>query len=230
VASGARARSRRQREGLQRPRGCRPGPGTRPRCVVAVEPDAGVGGPGGGDGVPAGMGVRPRRGPGWQRAFPPRCRQRCDLRGWLVGLPGLEPGTSSLSGFCTGAHFPRIAWMTCANDVPLTTAGDRWRVAQTWTRHAPLAGAAALRVADLAWQGRPPPAAPDKRTRPATALLGGALGGSGPGTSPCIDGLSLASGMVVPQRSARSNHGHDGGCLGLRAARLPEGVTAMVTT
>ena len=50
--------------------------------------------------VPAGMGVRPQRGPGRQRTRPARCRQRCDLRRWVVGLPGLEPGTSSLSGFC----------------------------------------------------------------------------------------------------------------------------------
>ena len=49
-------------------------------------------------GVPAGTGVRPQRGPGRQGAFPAGCRQRCDLRRWLVGLPGLEPGTSSLSG------------------------------------------------------------------------------------------------------------------------------------
>jgi hypothetical protein len=47
--------------------------------------------------VPAGMGVRPQRGPGRQRARPARCRQRSDLRRWVVGLPGLEPGTSSLS-------------------------------------------------------------------------------------------------------------------------------------
>jgi hypothetical protein len=60
----------------------------------------------------------------------------------------------------------------------------------------PLVGAAARRVAGLAWQGRPPPAAPDKRAPPATALLGGALAGSGPGTSPCIDGLSLGSGGI----------------------------------
>jgi hypothetical protein len=52
-------------------------------------------GPEGPMGVPAGMGVRPQRGPGSQRALPARCRQRCDLREWLVGLPGLEPGTSS---------------------------------------------------------------------------------------------------------------------------------------
>jgi hypothetical protein len=44
-----------------------------------------------------GLGVRPQRGPGSRRALPGRCRQRPDLREWLVGLPGLEPGTSSLS-------------------------------------------------------------------------------------------------------------------------------------
>jgi hypothetical protein len=46
---------------------------------------------------PAGMGVRPQRGPSRQRARPARCQQRSDLRRWVVGLPGLEPGTSSLS-------------------------------------------------------------------------------------------------------------------------------------
>jgi hypothetical protein len=53
--------------------------------------------PAGPMGVTAEMGVRPQRGPGPQRAPPAPCRQRCDLRRWLVGLPGLEPGTSSLS-------------------------------------------------------------------------------------------------------------------------------------
>ena len=48
--------------------------------------------------VPAGMGVRPQRGPSRRRARLARCRQRSDLRRWVVGLPGLEPGTSSLSG------------------------------------------------------------------------------------------------------------------------------------
>jgi hypothetical protein len=52
--------------------------------------------------VPAGMGVRPQRGPSRQRALPARCRQRCDLRRLVVGLPGLEPGTSSLSGIFAG--------------------------------------------------------------------------------------------------------------------------------
>jgi hypothetical protein len=44
---------------------------------------------------------------------------------------------------------------------PRNPAGDRWEplgsdgVAQTWTRHVPLVGAAALRLADLGWQGDP---------------------------------------------------------------------------
>jgi hypothetical protein len=63
--------------------------------------------------VPAGMGVRPQRGPSRQRARPARCRQRSDLRRWVVGLPGLEPGTSSLSAIqgsapC-GPLFPQLA-------------------------------------------------------------------------------------------------------------------------
>jgi hypothetical protein len=47
--------------------------------------------------APAGIGVRPQRGPSRQPALLARSRQRSDLRRWVVGLPGLEPGTSSLS-------------------------------------------------------------------------------------------------------------------------------------
>jgi hypothetical protein len=47
--------------------------------------------------VPARIGVRPQRGPSRQPTLPARYRQRSDLRRWVVGLPGLEPGTSSLS-------------------------------------------------------------------------------------------------------------------------------------
>jgi hypothetical protein len=36
-------------------------------------------GPAGPMGLPAGMGVRPQRGPGWRRAFAACCRQRSDL-------------------------------------------------------------------------------------------------------------------------------------------------------
>jgi hypothetical protein len=39
-----------------------------------------VDGPGGPMRVEPGIGVRPQRGPGWQRALPARYRQRCDLR------------------------------------------------------------------------------------------------------------------------------------------------------
>jgi hypothetical protein len=73
------------------------GLGARPRCVVVAEPDARVGGPGGARDVPAGMGLRPQCGPSRQRVLLARGRQRSDLRRWVVGLPGLEPGTSSLS-------------------------------------------------------------------------------------------------------------------------------------
>ena len=41
-------------------------------------------------------------------------------------------------------------------------------------------------------------AAPDKRAPPGNRLARGALAGSGPGTSPCIDGPSPTAGMVVP--------------------------------
>jgi hypothetical protein len=81
------------------PRGCHPVLGARPRCVVVVEADARVGGPGGRWACRLGSGAA-QRGPGWQRALSARCLQRCELRGWVVGLPGLEPRTSSLSAKC----------------------------------------------------------------------------------------------------------------------------------
>ena len=43
-------------------------------------------------------------------------------------------------------------------------------------------------------------AAPDKRAPPGNRLARGALAGSGPGASPCIDGLSWVTGMAVPER------------------------------
>ena len=125
---------------------------------------------------------------------------------WLslvVGLGGLEPPTSSLSGFCTRACFCRVAPATWANDVLLETAANRsapMACGSDVDRARPLAGAATLRLADLAW-ARQTPADYPRQASPARAiaLLGGALAGSGPGTSPCIDGLSLTSGMVVPR-------------------------------
>ena len=94
---------------------------------------------------------------------------------------------------------------------PLGTARVRWDVDQTWTRHVPLVGAAARRVADLGWQDRPPPAAPTSEPRLGDRLVRGSPGGVWARTSPCIDGLSLATGMVVPQRPACSTM-RDGGC------------------
>jgi hypothetical protein len=99
--------------GVRSVRGWRPAPGAggRPRRELAVAAAGLVssgwvgttvsGGRGGGpSGRPpargaSGDGVRPQRGPGRQRAFLAGCRQRCDLREWVVGLAGLEPAASS---------------------------------------------------------------------------------------------------------------------------------------
>ena len=58
----------------------------------------------------------------------------------LVGLAGLEPAASSLSGFCPRACFRRMAPATCANDLPLETAGDRCEPLGSdgmWTKRGP---------------------------------------------------------------------------------------------
>jgi hypothetical protein len=115
--------------------------------------------------------------------------------------------------------------MTCGNDVPL---GDRWRPLGSdgmWPKRgqARLArgGSSAPCVADLAEARQTPAGCPRQANPPGSRLARGSPGGVWARDIPCIDGLSLASAMVVPQRSVCSNHGHDGG-LGLRA-RLPEG-------
>jgi hypothetical protein len=101
-------------------------------------------------GLPAGMGVRPQRGPGSQRALPACCRQRSDLRRWLVGLPGLEPGTSSLSGMFAGCvqaarqgggqFTGRMAVTVVVRSVPWLTLRYGTRVARPATRTAPSLG------------------------------------------------------------------------------------------
>jgi hypothetical protein len=48
-----------------------------------------------------------------------------ELRKWLVAWQDLNLGTSSLSGFCARACFPRTALGTWANDAPLETAANR---------------------------------------------------------------------------------------------------------
>jgi hypothetical protein len=69
-------------------------------------------------------------------------------------------GTSSLSGFCPQARFPRMTPATWANDVPLETAGDRYEPLGSdgmWTKrgpshdHQPAAGS---RVSMPAWLDR----------------------------------------------------------------------------
>jgi hypothetical protein len=57
-----------------------------------------------------------------------------------VGLGGVEPPTSSLSGFCPQACFRRIAPATCANDLPLENVGDRCEPLGSdgvWTKRGP---------------------------------------------------------------------------------------------
>ena len=84
----------------------------------------------------------------WQESQGPRCNSG------VVGLPGLEPGTSSLSGFCPQARFPRMAPATWANDVPLETAGDRYEPLGPdgmWTKRGPTPRRRAIRWAWIRW-------------------------------------------------------------------------------
>jgi hypothetical protein len=85
------------------------------------------------------------------------------------------------------------------------TAGDRCEPLGSdgvWTKRGP--GMPACGGSGAPRRGprlaRETPAGCPRQASPAwaIALLGGALAGSGPGTSPCIDGLSLVTGMVVP--------------------------------
>src|SRR5215204_1136995 len=92
-----------------------------------------------------------------------------------VQPPGLFPqdGTCDLGERCTAGD-----------------TGDRYEPLGSdgmWTKRGPgtpARGAATLRLADLAWQGRPPPAAPTSEPRLAIALVGGALAGLGQGHPP----------------------------------------------
>jgi Protein of unknown function (DUF4242) len=103
--------------------------------------------------------------------------------------------------------FPRIAPATWANEAPLETVVNR---------SAPMAcrpnvdqarrSRGQRRSASRTLPGKADPRRlpPTSGSRPATALVGGALAGSGPGTSPCIDGLPRP-GPWDPQRPAGSN-------------------------
>jgi hypothetical protein len=66
----------------------------------------------------------------YRRAFP-------QLKATIVGLAGLEPAASSLSGFCTEPVSAGSRWQPARTTYrwrPLRTAQLRWRVDQTWTR------------------------------------------------------------------------------------------------
>ena len=117
----------------------------------------------------------------------------------------------------TGTSVP-LATVVAGPTFERRTVGDRHRAhasSGVWPNLGQVyvaRGAAALRVAALGWRGDPRQLPRQASPAQAIALLGGALAGSGPGTSPCVDGLSLVTGMVVPQRPAYPNHAHDGGC------------------
>ena len=92
--------------------------------------------------------------------------------------------SASLSGFCPRACFRRIAAATCANDLPLETAGDRCEPLGSdgvWTKRGPgtprSQGQRRSASRTLPRQGRPPPAAPDKRAPPGNRLVRGSPGG-----------------------------------------------------
>ena len=96
------------------------------------------------------------------------------------GTPELEPPASSLSGFCVGARFPRIAPATWANDAPLETVANcsapmacRPNVDQA----CPLAGSGASRRVALPGKAGPRQM-PDKPAPPWHRLVGSPGGNS----------------------------------------------------
>jgi hypothetical protein len=148
---------------------------------------------------------RPRYGSGYH------ARDQRGIRRSGVGLLFRAAGERILIRVLLPGLFPQDRACHLRERPTLETTGDRCEPldsAGMWTKCGPAtprAGAATLRIADLAKARQTPAGCPDKRAPPATALLGGALAGSGPGTSPCIDGLSLVTGMAVPQRPSSSN-------------------------
>src|SRR4030095_13242771 len=105
--------------------------------------------------------------------------------------------------------FPRMGPSTWANDVRLETAGDRYEPLGSdgmWTTRGPRTPARGgpRRSASRTLPGKEPPAGCPRQASPARAiaLLGGALAGSGPGTSPCIGGGALGPHTVGTQPPA----------------------------
>jgi hypothetical protein len=123
-----------------------------------------------------------------------------------VGAPQAEPSadyrlTASLSGFSPRARFPRMGPATWANDVPLETARNRsapMACGSNVDQARPLAGGSGAPRRGPCLARRPPPAAPDKRAPPGRSpCLGGALAGSGLGTSPIY--AAVRSGYSVEE-------------------------------
>jgi hypothetical protein len=97
---------------------------------------------------------------------------------------------------------------------PLRTARLRWHVDQTWTRHAHSRGQRRSAWRTLPGKVDPRRLPPTSEPRHGNRLVRGSPGGVWARDIPCIDGLSLVTGMVVPQLPACSNHAHYGGWLG----------------
>ena len=83
-----------------------------------------------------------------------------------------------------------------------------------------LAGAAALRVADLGWQGDPHRLPPTSEPRLAIALFRGSPGGVWARDIPLCRRCPWSPAWV-PQRPARSNHAHDHGLSSVWSRTLP---------
>jgi hypothetical protein len=81
----------------------------------------------------------------------PTSRGDCEVSRYPVRVVPPEPAASS--GFCARARFLRIAaatWRMMHRWRPLRTARLRWRVDQTWTKHARSRGQRRPALADLA--------------------------------------------------------------------------------
>jgi hypothetical protein len=79
------------------------------------------------------------------------------VRCLMVGLGGLEPPTSSLSGFCPRAFLRRMAPATWATDAPLETAGDRCEPLGSdgmWTKRGPDSDRSAVRYGWVSGRSR----------------------------------------------------------------------------
>jgi hypothetical protein len=156
-------------------------------------------------------------GPGGQTALPP-------YLGWSSTLPRCrDPGAGGNPVRASRRPATHLVFLGTlerlypwrlssqgqpSSDVPLVTATERMLLlacGPTWARYTSLVGAAALRVADLAWHKADPrrlpptsePRPPISEPRPATALLGEPWR-VWARDIPCIDGLSRSPAWWYP--------------------------------